>query len=470
MGKVRLAVGGATIGALLLLFPASAWACSGLTSITPTSGRAGTVVTLTGSGFQCPGLGSVTFGGVTAGALTVNNDSEATVVAPAGSGTVDVTADIDGSLYTLPAAFTYITDNTGGSGDSGTGGSNTDDTDSRNLQTTMGGASNTAGTTSGQVITDAVGGAIDNAFSGGGSPTSGGTNGFALNFAATPPRSGAEAAADALAYAGDETGPLADPAPMRDWSLWADVRGSGFSRGDAFATKGGQVNLTAGLGRKLTPDLLIGLFGGYETYHYKTDSVGGRMTGNGGTIGGYAAARFADRWRADAMLGWTAVNYDAAVGAASGSTHGSRWLAAGGFTGSYRFGRATFEPSARVTALWEHDDGWTDSLGFAQAARHFAGGRVSVGDRLVLPWSSPVLAGISSYLGLYGDYRFASDDSVLPAGAPDIGIKDGLSARVTAGITAALASGLTLSVGGEYGGIGGGYDVWSAHARARLAF
>ncbi len=456
MGNLVLALRGAIIaGALSFLFPiAGAWACSGLTSISPTSGPAGTVVTLTGSGFNfgCIGLQQVTFGSTIAGSLNVIDDTTATVVAPAGSGTVDVTATIDNTPYTLSAAFTY-----------------TAGTDSQNLQTMLHATAKIVASASGDAISGAVSGAIGDAFSGGPALT-GGTNGFALNFTAEARASDTQDAVRALAYAGEKnaTAP-ALPGPTRDWSLWADARGSGFDRDDAFGTGGGQINLTAGLGRKLTPNLLIGVFGGYETFDYTMDSIGGKVTGDGGTIGGYAAARIGNAWRADAMVGWSAINYAGATGIASGATDGSRWLAAGGFTGSYRFGSATFEPSARVTALWEHDAAWTDNQAITQAAGDFSVGRLSFGGKVIVPWPSSD-ARISTYVGLYGDERFSSDTVLLPAGAPDVGIEDGLSGRLTAGISAGLSGGAALSLGGELGGIGGGYDYWSAEARAALPF
>src|SRR6202041_546977 len=98
---------------------------------------------------------------------------------------------------------------------------------------------------------------------------------------------------DALAYAAGYT--KAPPAPQptfdRLWSAWADVRGTGFDQTDANGQHGSQLNVTAGIGRKLTSDFLVGLFGGYENFLFSMASISGRMTGEGGTAGGYAAWR-----------------------------------------------------------------------------------------------------------------------------------------------------------------------------------
>src|ERR1700730_6112585 len=61
--------------------------------------------------------------------------------------------------------------------------------------------------------------------------------------------------------------------------------------------------MTAGLGRKLTPDFLIGLVTGYEHFKYDVAALAGTLKGDGGTVGGYAAWRFTRQLRWDAGTG-----------------------------------------------------------------------------------------------------------------------------------------------------------------------
>src|SRR5262249_54447357 len=145
----------------------------------------------------------------------------------------------------------------------------------------------------------------------------------------------------------------APPAPVaaREWSLWADVHGTGWDRNNNNsdgALNGEQLNVTAGIGRKLTPDFLIGLLGGYEQFKYTSAALAGTFRGDGGTIGSYAAWRFAPALRWDATLAWSSIAYDATAGSANGAFHGSRWLASTGLTGIYRWAALIFEPSAKV--------------------------------------------------------------------------------------------------------------------------
>ncbi|AMN44242.1 autotransporter domain-containing protein [Rhodoplanes sp. Z2-YC6860] len=439
-------------------FASYASACTSVDSISPSSGPAsgGTPVTITGSGFACHDLTSVKFGGVEATAKNIVNDTTITATTPPGTGTVDVTVTLDSGTFTLPAAFTY----SGGKSNNA----------SQNLDTLQTTGTKTAAQFAGDAISGAVGGAIGNAFSGGGAPVSVGPNGVTVNFAAAPERdSRVQQAFDALAYAGNIYKAPAARA-MREWSAWADVRATGFDRDDAVSgTHGHQLNVTAGVGRMVTPDVLVGLFAGYERSSFTIASITGKLTGDGATVGAYAGWRLTSHWRADALLGWSRLSYDASTTGAAGSFDGSRWLTSAGLTGTYRLASVVLEPSARVYALWEREDAWTDNIGGLHGERNFSVGRVSSGGRIFFPWLTASGILLAPYVGFYGDWRFSSD-SALPVSAANAGIKDGWSGRAVTGVTANMGSGRTLALGGEWGGIGAGYDLWTVNARAAWAF
>ena len=374
-------------------------------------------------------------------------------------------------------------------------------TDSQNLRALQVDVTKIVAANSGAAITGAVDGAIGDAFSStGGAPITAGPNGFTVNFAADEPSNverrtnGAFAALgrtnNVYNFAGDPRlqrtsdaddafpvlgyAPSYTKAPPRGsdhvWSAWADVRGTGFDQNNALSdTHGTQFNVTGGVGRKLTPDVLVGLFTGYEHFNFTVESLGGKMSGDGGTIGTYAAYRFAPHWRADGMIGWSDVRYTGAAGTASGSFTGSRWLASGGLTGDYRWAAFLLEPSTRIYTLWESENAWTDSLGTLQPLRSFSESRVSTGSKVIYPWQTGALE-ISPYAGVFGDYRFSTDNA-LSIGVPFVGIKDGWSGRATTGVTFVTGrGGPSVSIGGELGGIGAGYSIWSTNARMNWPF
>jgi hypothetical protein len=100
----------------LLLFAALAFANVAVagfttpvvTSVSPGSGTAGTSTTITGLHFV--GSTAVAFGATAATSFIVNSDTQITAVAPAGSGTVDVTVTNPGGKSATSAAdqFSYM--------------------------------------------------------------------------------------------------------------------------------------------------------------------------------------------------------------------------------------------------------------------------------------------------------------------------------------------------------------------------
>jgi Autotransporter beta-domain/Subtilase family len=277
----------------------------------------------------------------------------------------------------------------------------------------------------------------------------------------------------ALGYARDDrlvtktTRPLA--APSRDWLAWIDVRGADFNR-NTFGSdsKGTQVNAIAGLTRKFTPDFLVGVLAGYEHFDYSSQAFNGVLKGEGWTAGAYLGWRLTPNLRFDAGGAWSDILVNDATGTAAGNFIGHRWLVTGGFTGSYGWRAVLLEPSARVFALWEHENAYTDSLGTLQTERNFATGRASGGVKVSYPlaWSSTT--NVAPYLGLYGDYYFSRDDATI-VGLTTVPLLQGWSGRATGGVAMTFGHG-ALSAGGEYGGIGSDFHIWTWRARGTVAF
>ena len=142
-----------------------------------------------------------------------------------------------------------------------------------------------------------------------------------------------------------------------------EVRGSGFQPRNVPAPapagsdiRGSQVNALAGLSRKLTPDLVIGMLAGYERFESQSDSLTARVTADGWTIGGYAGWRLLPNLRIDGGVSRSDVAYGVTAGTATGSISGVRWLAMAGLTGQTAWQMLTIEPSARIHVMWERDD------------------------------------------------------------------------------------------------------------------
>ena len=137
-------------------------------------------------------------------------------------------------------------------------------------------------------------------------------------------------------------------APQREWLGWLDMRGVSVDRrSTGNDLKGDQINATAGLTRKLTPDFLIGAFGGYEHFDYSSDALNGRLKGDGWTVGSYLGWRLnrqcasTSRWRARASTSMVRPARRPATFPAG------RWLASSGLTGTYRW-QALVSPAVRA--------------------------------------------------------------------------------------------------------------------------
>jgi nitrogen fixation protein FixH len=264
--------------------------------------------------------------------------------------------------------------------------------------------------------------------------------------------------------------PPASSAAPRDWLAWISVRGTDFYRG-TFGNdlKGVQVDAFAGLTRRITSNLVVGVLGGYEHFDYSSQAFNGVLKGDGWTAGAFLGWKLSANMRFDAGAAWSDLVANPVSGTASGSFLGTRWLVQGGLTGTYPWQSFVLEPSARVFALWEHENAFTDSLGTQQAARNFETGRASAGIKAVYPlaWTSSVA--LAPYAGLYADYYFSRDDAQTP-GLTTVPLLQGWSARLTSGVTATLPGGASLGAGGELGGIGSANHIWTWTVRGRLPF
>ena len=345
---------------------------------------------------------------------------------------------------------------------------------------------------SGQAIAGAIDHAIENGFSDNqqallcningiifncgdelnGQPAAAASDG-AKDFVAAPdrPASRIDNGFSALAYNSNNTkAPPRPTALQREWLGWIDVRGASVDQSSiGNDLRGNQVNALAGITHKFTPDFLIGVFGGYEYFNYTSDALTAHLKGNGWTVGSYLGWWFTPTLRADLGIARSGINFNDMAGTASGTFPGRRWLAAGGLTGTYPWQALVFQPSARIYALWEHEDEYIDTLGTIQNSRNFFTGRATGGTKVSYPFVWLGTTNVAPYAGIYGDYYFTSDDAST-AGLAAIPLLQGWSVRFTSGLSLSFHGGSQLSLGGEVGGIGSNTTIWTMRAHASVPF
>lgn len=274
---------------------------------------------------------------------------------------------------------------------------------------------------------------------------------------------------------------------QKDWLFWIDVRGTGLDRLTSTTTNFGgitttaaslyglQVNALAGLTYKMRPNFIVGVVGGYENFNFTEQDINGKLTGGGWTIGSYLGWKIVPTLRYDLAVAYSGIGYNGTAGTAQGNFSGNRWMVSTGLTGTYKAWGLLFEPSARVYALWENEGAYIDSLGTQQSSNDFSTGRASAGLKAVYPFAWTDTISLAPYLGIYGDYYFNQDDAaaIVAAGGVPLAstpLLEGWSARLTAGLGAKLASGVTLGVGAEYGGIGSDFQTWTVKAKGQMPF
>lgn len=259
--------------------------------------------------------------------------------------------------------------------------------------------------------------------------------------------------------------------PMR---VWARSRLIGTGGENSLASLGEidwrLLMVVSGADFRMAPDLIVGTFGGYETFRYSRNDIAGKLSGDGPTIGAYLAWMLFPGVRFDTAVGHSWISYDGTAGSASGSFDGDRWLFSGNLTGTYSVGQIILEPSAQVYWLHEEQDSYTDSLNALQPEFGFTLGRASVGGRASFSMLVSRHLLLIPYAGIYADDYFAFNDAVI-ATVPEFGLSQGWSARVTGGATLATDETWSLTAGGEAGNLGSGAGtIWTGQLGGSLKF
>ena len=319
---------------------------------------------------------------------------------------------------------------------------------------------------------NSVNGALNDAFGSGGT-TQVADGRISTSFAAlenSKTRDDGRDAYAALGYNKDRIFTKAAPVlPTSPWHAWIDAQYTDFNDRSDSANKfdGHNTNVTGGLSYKFNRDFVAGFVTGYEDFKYDVSSLNAFLKGDGWHAGGYFGWKFWDKLRLDGMLTYGQIDYGAQAGAVTGGWNADRITSMLRLSGRYRFSTYYVEPSARVTWARESQDAFIDSAGVAHNDFGFTVGRASVGAEVGTPliWSN---VAVTPYVGLFGDYRFGDETIAAASVVPNL--ENGWTARVTGGLSATAASGLTASIGGEYGGLGDAIQYWRGKASVGVKF
>lgn len=413
-----------------------------ITALTPSSGpeAGGTSVTITGSDLS--GATSVTFGGVEADFELV--DATIVAVSPAGTGSVDV-------LVTTPAGPSSATGGSKFSYDASIDPPPAPD--SAEIDTVQDTFTPVVAQQSGASIIGSVSNAIRMGMSGG-TQTSFSASEIFLAYGPTP--------AEPVTPFDDL---LVDTSPSAadNVSIWLDTTGQGILPLSTTPERGWQVNITGGIGVRVTPDFLVGALVGRESFSYRSDDTGATLSGDGTSLGAYAGWDIGGRVLVSLGVVNTALDYRTSAGNASGAFQASRWLVTGDISGEYTLGDFTVQPSATLLGIWESQDGYTDTLAGTHDAREFGSASASAGIRLsrALPISEDweLTPYVGANLETSAEAAIGGDEATY-----------GISGRLSAGAAITSDSDLYIGLDGGLSGIGTATLTWSARGAVQSSF
>lgn len=208
-----------------------------------------------------------------------------------------------------------------------------------------------------------------------------------------------------------------------DWNAWATLEGRSYSG----VLDGQSFDLVGGVDRLVSPDLLIGVLGGYGRT-FVTDA-GTPETVTSPMLGGYFGRNWHDTLILDGFVAYATPQYGI-----SGATFSSRRLSGGlTLTGNLRREAMIVEPFLFARAYHEWQPSYTTGLGAVVAANEAINVSATLGVRVRMTGSEDAPNRLVPYFSAAADYRRASSTlgGVDVVTAPRIGL--GLRGNVGAG-------------------------------------
>ena len=249
----------------------------------------------------------------------------------------------------------------------------------------------------------------------------------------------------------DETGP-SDAQPCSGFDIWASGQWSR-NRTDGTANTLGLFYL--GIDYHLSPSLVVGLLAQFDHSEEMDNFEGFAVRGNGWLVGPYIVARLTDTLIFDGRFAWgQSDNKVNPLGFYEDDFETERWLGRARLTGDYRFGNFSVQPHVGVIYFHEKQKAYTDSLDIAIPSQTISLGRLTFGPKFAYTIHGAGGTTITPEFGIMGIWDFDKAEIVdLDTGRPT-GSNDDVRARIEAGITVALPSGMSLQGEGFYDGIG----------------
>ncbi len=262
----------------------------------------------------------------------------------------------------------------------------------------------------------------------------------------------------------------ASPKRQPAWNAWIKGKWTSYD-GDGSSFDGHMIDVLAGVDYRVYEMAVVGVLGGYGNTDFDTEISGtsGSFKADGYSVGPYMAIRLSDNTQFDALAAYTYSDYENRSGATGGEFIAHRVTVAAQLKGMWTMENFFIEPGIRIVYAEEYQDAWTDSSSVRHASQTVTAGRLSIGPKFGLVFSSEDGGSVRPWVSLKGEYDFSNKGDVPTSGLPDF--DDILSSRVSVGLDASTAEGLSISLQGEISGLGSdAYTGYGGSAQIGLPF
>ncbi len=257
---------------------------------------------------------------------------------------------------------------------------------------------------------------------------------------------------------------------QRLWNAW--IKGSWtYYDSDGSSFDGHTLDVLTGVDYKISPTVVMGLLAGYGSTDFNTVTGGtkGAFEADGYTVGPYGGVKLSEHLQLDGLIAYTYSDYDNRSGATKGDFKAHRVTVGAQLKGHWEQDNYFIEPGVRFMYAEEDQDAYTDSAGVRQSSQSIKAGRVSVGPKIGYTHKAENGDVIKPWVSVRGEYDFSNQGNVPSSGLPDL--DDVLSARVSVGMDATTAEGLSVTIQGDISGLGGGeYTGYGGTARINVPF
>jgi len=255
--------------------------------------------------------------------------------------------------------------------------------------------------------------------------------------------------------------------PPAGFDIWARAKWSRFDNGN---NEGEFGLLFLGADYRFESGLVVGMMASLDWTDEEDETNSFTAEGKGWMAGPYIVSRLHQNLIFDGRLAYgRSDNKVSPFGTYTDSYDGTRWMAAGRFTGDFKFSGLTFAPHVGVIYFQEKQESYIDSQSVAIPSQRVKLGRLTFGPKVSTNMQMKDGTTISPYLGIKGIWDFKTAKEVdLTTGLTASG-SDDFRARVDGGLSVRLPNSMMLTGEGFFDGIGAGdYDAYGGSITIRM--